>query len=77
MANLVMSSFQRRIGEKLGVKPGDEMRAAIEEAEANGIEVVLVDRKRPGDPGPHMAFAQFLGEDEAALRIAGGHLRGR
>ncbi len=44
MANLVMSSFQRRIGEKLGVKPGDEMRAAIEEAEALGIEVVLVDR---------------------------------
>jgi pheromone shutdown-related protein TraB len=44
MANLVMASFQRRIGEKLGVKPGDEMRAAIEEAEANGIKVVLVDR---------------------------------
>jgi len=39
-----MSSFQRRIGEKLGVKPGDEMRAAIEEAKALGIEVVLVDR---------------------------------
>jgi pheromone shutdown-related protein TraB len=44
MASLVMSSFQRRIGEKLGVKPGDEMRAAIEEAEALGIEVVLMDR---------------------------------
>lgn len=44
MANLVMSSFQRRIGEKLGVRPGDEMRAAIEEAQANGMEVVLVDR---------------------------------
>ena len=44
MANLVMASFQRRIGEKLGVKPGDEMRAAIDEAEANGIEVALVDR---------------------------------
>lgn len=44
MANLVMSSFQRRIGDKLGVKPGDEMRAAIDEAEAAGIEVVLVDR---------------------------------
>jgi len=44
MANLVMASFQRRIGEKMGVKPGDEMRAAIEAAEADGIEVVLVDR---------------------------------
>ena len=44
MANLVMASFQRRIGDKLGVKPGEEMRAAIEEAEAQGIEMVLVDR---------------------------------
>jgi pheromone shutdown-related protein TraB len=44
MANLVMASFQRRIGEKFGVKPGEEMRVAIEEAEANGIELVLVDR---------------------------------
>jgi pheromone shutdown-related protein TraB len=44
MANLVMASFQRRMGEKLGVKPGDEMRAAIEEAEAGDLEVVLVDR---------------------------------
>lgn len=44
LANLVMSSFQRRIGQKLGVKPGDEMRAAIGEAEASGIDVVLVDR---------------------------------
>jgi pheromone shutdown-related protein TraB len=44
LANLVMASFQRRIGDKLGVKPGEEMRAAIEEAEAQGIEVVLVDR---------------------------------
>ncbi|HOJ14843.1 MAG TPA: TraB/GumN family protein [Deltaproteobacteria bacterium] len=44
LANLVLSSFQRRIGKRLGVKPGDEMRAAMEEAEASGIEVALVDR---------------------------------
>lgn len=43
-ANLVMSSLQRRMGEKLDVKPGDEMRAAIEEAEAAGIEIALIDR---------------------------------
>ncbi len=43
-ANLVMSSIQRRMGEKLDVKPGDEMRAAIEEAEAAGIEIALIDR---------------------------------
>lgn len=43
-ANLMMSSFQRRIGERFGVKPGDEMRAAVEEAEDAGIPVALVDR---------------------------------
>lgn len=43
-ANLVMSSFQRRIGEKFGVKPGDEMRIAIEEADAAEVPLALVDR---------------------------------
>ncbi|MFY9396770.1 MAG: TraB/GumN family protein [Desulfomonilia bacterium] len=43
-ANLVMASFQRRIGERFGVKPGDEMRAAVEEARAIGVPVALVDR---------------------------------
>lgn len=43
-ANLVMASFQRRIGERFGVKPGDEMRAAIEEAQGAGVPIALVDR---------------------------------
>lgn len=43
-ANLVMASFQRRIGERFGVKPGDEMRAAIEEAQGAGVPLALVDR---------------------------------
>lgn len=43
-ANLVMSSIQRRMGEKLDVKPGDEMRAAIEEAESARIDIALIDR---------------------------------
>ncbi len=44
LGNLLLASFQKRIGEKLGVKPGDEMRVAIEEAEAMGSTVVLMDR---------------------------------
>lgn len=43
-ANLVMASFQRRIGERFGVKPGDEMRAAIDEAQSAGVPIALVDR---------------------------------
>ncbi len=43
-ANLVMASFQRRIGEKLGVRPGQEMISAIETAEELHIPVALIDR---------------------------------
>jgi pheromone shutdown-related protein TraB len=43
-ANLVMASFQKRVGERFGVRPGDEMRQAIEVAEAQDIPVALVDR---------------------------------
>ena len=44
LTNLMISSFQHKIGKKLGVKPGAEMIAAIETAEAMGCEVVLIDR---------------------------------
>ncbi|MDR2897194.1 MAG: TraB/GumN family protein [Spirochaetaceae bacterium] len=44
LANLVLSSFQRRMGENVGISPGDEMKAAIAESEALGIPFSLVDR---------------------------------
>ena len=44
LANLVMSSFQRRIGDKLGIKPGEEIKAAITTAEDMNIEIALIDR---------------------------------
>jgi pheromone shutdown-related protein TraB len=43
-ANLIMSSIQRRMGDKFGVRPGEEMQAAIEEAEKAGIPLAPVDR---------------------------------
>jgi pheromone shutdown-related protein TraB len=43
-ANLIMSSIQRRMGDKFGVRPGEEMRAAIEEADKAGIPLAPVDR---------------------------------
>lgn len=42
--NLMLSIYQRRIGLEEGVKPGEEMLAAVEEAEENGIEYSLIDR---------------------------------
>ncbi len=44
IANLVLSSFQKKIGSDIGVKPGDEMRAAINKAKELNIPVEMVDR---------------------------------
>lgn len=44
LANLVLSSFQKRMGKNVGVKPGDEMLAAINCAKENNILFTLVDR---------------------------------
>lgn len=44
LASLVLSAYQRRIGEKLGVKPGAEMLAAIEAAGEEASQLVLADR---------------------------------
>lgn len=43
-ANLILSSFQKRMGQNVGVNPGDEMRAAIDTAQEKQIAFELVDR---------------------------------
>lgn len=43
-ASLMFSGFQRRLGDRLGVRPGSEMLAAIEAARKVDAEVVLADR---------------------------------
>jgi len=40
----LLSYLQRKIGMDIGVEPGAEMKAAIEEAERHGIPVEMVDR---------------------------------
>ena len=45
VANLVLSSFQRRLGNELGVKPGEEMKTAVETAVELGIPYSLCDRE--------------------------------
>lgn len=44
MANLILASFQRRMGANVGVKPGDEMLAGMNVAKELNIPVVLADR---------------------------------
>ncbi len=45
LANLVLSSFQRRIGVDLGITPGEEMKRAIEVAREEQIPFSFCDRE--------------------------------
>ena len=44
LSNLILAYFQKKIGHKLGIKPGEEMIRAIEAAKRIGAEVHLADR---------------------------------
>jgi pheromone shutdown-related protein TraB len=45
IANLALSGFQRRMGDELGVKPGEEMKTAVLTAEELGIPYFFCDRE--------------------------------
>ncbi len=45
LSQLMLASFQKKIGERLGVQPGAEMLKAIDVAEELGIRKVLADRE--------------------------------
>ncbi|MBW1837255.1 MAG: TraB family protein, partial [Deltaproteobacteria bacterium] len=44
LSNLLLASFQKKIAEKLDIKPGQEMIQAIETGEAVGAKIYLADR---------------------------------
>jgi pheromone shutdown-related protein TraB len=44
LSNLMLAYFQKRIGQKLGIKPGEEIIRAIQGAEAVGARIWLADR---------------------------------
>jgi pheromone shutdown-related protein TraB len=45
LAHLILAAFQRKLGDKLGVRPGAEMLQAIASAREVGAELVLADRE--------------------------------
>ncbi|MDR1972648.1 MAG: TraB/GumN family protein [Treponema sp.] len=45
IANLVLTGFQQRMGNELGVKPGEEMKTAVLTAEELGIPCYFCDRE--------------------------------
>lgn len=44
LAHLVLSAFQRKLGERLGIAPGADLLAAIQAGEAVGATLVMADR---------------------------------
>ena len=44
LSNLMLASFQKRIGKKFGIRPGEEIMRAIEVAEKIGSHIHLADR---------------------------------
>ncbi len=44
LANLALASFQRKIGQSLDIKPGEEMKKAVETAASEGIPFTFADR---------------------------------
>ncbi|MBN1647036.1 MAG: TraB/GumN family protein [Spirochaetales bacterium] len=45
MANLVLSSYQKKIGAGMGITPGEEMMAAVRKAQENNIPFSFADRE--------------------------------
>jgi pheromone shutdown-related protein TraB len=45
LAQLILSSFYRKLGEKLGIQPGAEMLEAIHQAKESNAQLVLADRE--------------------------------
>ena len=44
LSNLMLASFQKKIGKKLGIKPGEEMLRAVNTAKEMDIDIHLADR---------------------------------
>lgn len=44
LSNLMLAHFQKKIGQKLGIRPGEEIMRAIQAAKAAGADIHLSDR---------------------------------
>jgi pheromone shutdown-related protein TraB len=71
LGNLVMSSFQRRMGAELGVTPGEEMLAAIATADELSIPYSLVDRQIHTSLRRAWAKTGFWGKNKMLAALLG------
>ncbi len=72
LANLILASFQKKMGQNVGVKPGDEMLAAIRVAGEMNISTSMVDR--PVQTTLRRAWAKngFMGKMGLLASLFGG-----
>jgi pheromone shutdown-related protein TraB len=81
LANLALASFQRKIGQSLDIKPGEEMKIAVETALAEGIPFTFADRDiqitlkrawaKSGFWGKNKLLASLLGAVFTKEKISG------
>lgn len=71
LGNLVLSSFQKRIGVDLGVTPGQEMMAAVRAAQEAEIEFSLVDRQIHTTLRRAWAKSGFFGKNKMLAALLG------
>ncbi len=72
LAQLILSSFYRRLGEKLGVQPGAEMIEGIRQAEATGAQLVLADRDIEITLKRVWGYLGFWSKAKLATQLMGG-----
>ncbi len=72
LAQLILSSFYRRLGEKLGVQPGAEMIEGIRQAEATGAQLVLADRDIEITLKRVWGYLGFWSKFKLAMQLTGG-----
>lgn len=72
LAQLILSSFYRRLGEKLGVQPGAEMIEGIRQAEATGAQLVLADRDIEITLKRVWGYLGFWSKLKLAVQLLGG-----
>ena len=73
LTNIVLHSFQRRLGMDLGVQPGAEMAAAVAAAEADERPLCAVRPRDPGDVAARVAARRgWWGRLKLLVGTAGG-----
>ena len=56
VANLVLGSYQKRMGDQTGVRPGAELQEAVQIAKDKNIPIVLADRQRKDNSSNHFSI---------------------